>query len=66
MILKEVAMRVKGAYNTNLASVRLNEDFSKNSDLRKGTRKRLSAEQWSKARIYSFIYKSKYIWGRNL
>ena len=56
-ILKEVEKRKKGAYNTNLGSVRL-KDFSKNSDLRKGKSKRLSAEQWSKARIYSFIYKS--------
>ena len=57
-ILKEVEKRGKGAYNTNLGSVRLKEDFSKNSDLRKGASKRLSAEQWSKARIYAFVYKS--------
>jgi len=56
-ILKEVEKRGKGAYNTNLGSVRL-KDFSKNSDLRKGASKRLSPQQWSKARIYSFIYKS--------
>ena len=35
-ILKEVAKRGKGAYNTNLGSVRLKEDYSKNDDLRKG------------------------------
>jgi hypothetical protein len=57
-ILKEVEKRGFGAYNTNLSSVRLKEDFSKNPDLRKGTSKRLSAEQWSKARIYAFLYKS--------
>jgi len=57
-ILKEVAMRGRGAYNTNLGSVRLKADYSKNDDLRKGKSKRLSAEQWSKARVYSFIYKS--------
>ena len=45
-ILKEVKKRGKGAYNTNLGSVRLKEDYSKNG---KGKSKRLSAEQWSKA-----------------
>ena len=57
-ILKEVEKRGKGAYNTNLGSVRLKEDYSKNDDMRKSKSKRLSAEQWSKARIYAFIYKS--------
>ena len=57
-ILKEVEKRGFGAYNSNLSSVRLKEDYSKNPDLRKGTSKRLSAEQWSKARIYAFLYKS--------
>jgi len=57
-ILKEVNKRGKGAYNTNLGSVRLKEDYSKNDDMRKGKSERLSAEQWSKARIYAFIYKS--------
>ena len=59
-ILKEVAKRGKGAYNTNLGSVSLKEDYSKNSDLRKGASKRLSPQQWSKARIYAFIYKSMF------
>ena len=36
--------------------MRLN-DFSKNDDLRKGASKR-SMEQWSKARIYAFLFKS--------
>jgi hypothetical protein len=56
-ILKEVEKRGKGAYANNLGSVRLN-DFSKNDDLRKGASKRLSMEQWSKARIYAFLFKS--------
>jgi hypothetical protein len=34
------------------------KDFSKNDDLRKGTSKRLSMEQWSKSRIYAFLFKS--------
>ena len=56
-IMKEVEKRGKGAYANNLGSVRLN-NFSKNDDLRKGASKRLSMEQWSKARIYAFLFKS--------
>lgn len=56
-ILKEVEKRGLGAYYNNLSSVRL-KDFSKNPDLRKGRSKRLSPEQWAKARVYAFIYKS--------
>jgi hypothetical protein len=56
-IMKEVEKRGKGAYANKLASVRLN-DFSKNDDLRKGTSKRLSMEQWSYSRIYAFLYKA--------
>jgi len=55
--MKEVEKRGKGVYYNNLGSVRLN-DCSKNDDLRKGISKRLSMEQWSKARIYSFLIKS--------
>ena len=43
-----------------MLSVRIKEDFSKNQDMRKGFSKRLSVRQWSKARIYSFIYKSMF------
>ena len=57
-ILKEVDKRGKGAYGSNLGSVRLKEDYSKNPDLRKGASKRLSAKQWGRARIYGFLYKS--------
>ena len=56
-ILKEVNERGKAAYYNNMGSVRL-KDFSKNSDMRKGASKRLSVIQWSKARVYGFIYKS--------
>ena len=55
--MKEVENRGKGAYANNLGSVRLN-DFSKNDNLRKGTSKRLSMEQWSYSRIYAFLYKA--------
>jgi len=57
-ILKDVEKRGYGAHSSNLSSVRLKDDFSKNTDLRKGASKRLSAEQWSKARIYAFLYKT--------
>ena len=56
-ILKEIDKRGKAAYYNNMGSVRL-EDFSKNSDMRKGASKRLSVIQWSAARVYAFIYKS--------
>jgi len=57
-ILKEVDKRGKGAYGSNLGSVRLKDDYSKNTDLRKGASERLSAEQWRRARIYAFLYKT--------
>ena len=57
-ILKEIDKRGKAAYYNNMSSVRLKEDFSKNSDMRKGASKRLSVIQWSTARVYAFIYKS--------
>ena len=56
--MKEVEKRGKYSYNTSLASVRLKEDYSKHSYMRKCASKRLSAEQWSKTRVYSFFYKS--------
>ena len=55
--MKEIEKRGKGAYTNNLGSVRL-IDISKNDDLRKGASKRLSMEQWSKARVYSFLFKT--------
>jgi hypothetical protein len=59
-ILKEVDKRGKAAYFNNMISVRLKEDFSKNSDMINGASKRLSVIQWSVARIYAFIYKSMF------
>ena len=56
-ILKEVDKRGKGAYKSNLGSLRLKEDFSKNPDLRKGASKRLSAKQWGRARSTLFSIK---------
>lgn len=58
--LQEVFNRGIGAWKTNIASVRLRSDFSKNPDVRKYPRSaRLGKEQWAFARVYSFINKGK-------
>tara|TARA_Y100000592_G_scaffold67358_1_gene104679 strand:+ start:117 stop:596 length:480 start_codon:yes stop_codon:yes gene_type:complete len=57
-IINKVYDRGIGAYKTNLKSVRLKSDFSKNPDLRKGPSKRLSKEQWAIARVYAFVMKA--------
>ena len=57
-ILQQVYDRGIGAYKTNLSSVRLKKDFSKNPDLRKGASMRLSKEQWAISRTYAFIEKT--------
>jgi hypothetical protein len=54
--LREVYDRGRGAWETNIASVRLKKDFSKNPDLAKYPRSaRLTPEQWAYARVYSFL-----------
>ena len=58
--LQEVFNRGVGAWKTNISSVRLKKDFSKNPDVSKYPRsKRLTKEQWAFARVYSFINKGK-------
>lgn len=58
--LQEVYNRGVGAWETNIRSVRLKKDFSKNPDLRKYPRSaRLTKEQWAFARLYSFAMKGK-------
>lgn len=58
--LQEIYNRGTGAWKNNLASVRLKKDFSKNYDTAKYPRSaRLSKEQWSYARVYSFLDKGK-------
>ena len=59
-ILEEVKKRGIGAYETQLSSVRLKNNFVKDGDLRKGKNKRLSPEQWGEARKIAFVYKSLY------
>lgn len=59
-ILKEVGKRGAGAWKTNIKSVRLRKDFSKNPNTVLYPRSaRLSKEQWATARIYSFIDKGR-------
>jgi hypothetical protein len=58
--LDEVFRRGVGAWKTNISSVRLKKDFSKNPDLSKYPRSaRLGKEQWGMARVYSFVDKGK-------
>jgi hypothetical protein len=48
-----------GAHKTNIESVRLKKDFSKNPNMKKYPRSsRLSAEQWAMSRLYAFVDKS--------
>ena len=56
--LQEVYNRGTGAWKNNISSVRLKSDFSKNPNVSKFPRAaRLTKEQWSFARVYSFIDK---------
>ena len=49
-----------GAWKTNISSVRLKKDFSKNPNVKKYPRSaRLTKEQWAFARIYSFVMGGK-------
>jgi hypothetical protein len=58
--LQEVERRGAGAWRTNIASVRVAKDFSKNPNTQAIPRsKRLGQEQWARARTYSFIMKGK-------
>lgn len=58
--LQEVYNRGIGAWKTNIESVRLKKDFSKNPDTTKYPRSaRLSKEQWGMSRVFSFIVKGK-------
>ena len=58
--LREVYKRGEGAYSSNLGSVRLKSDFSKNPDVgRFPASARLSMAQWAMARVFSFVNKGK-------
>ena len=58
--LQESYNRGVGAWKTNISSVRLLKDFSKNPDTKKYPRSaRLPKEMWGMARVYSFINRGK-------
>lgn len=58
--LQMVYNRGVGAWKTNIESVRLKKDFSKNPDLKTYPRSsRLGKENWAFARVFSFIDKGK-------
>lgn len=52
-VLEEVYKRGIGAYSTNPTSVRLKGSYVKNVDAPMS--KKLSAQQWATARVYSFL-----------
>jgi len=55
--LQEIYNRGTGAYKNNPSSVRLKSDFSKNPSPNIPMKLRLTKEQWSFARVYSFLDK---------
>jgi hypothetical protein len=58
--LQEIERRGAGAWRTNLSSVRVAKDFSKNPDVKKYPRSaRLGQQEWSRARVYSFVNHGK-------
>lgn len=58
--LKEIESRGRGAWSTNIRSVRLLNTFDKNPNLKAFPRSaRLSTSQWAFARIFSFLDKGK-------
>ena len=58
--LQMVFNRGVGAWKTNIESVRLKKDYSKNPDTTKYPRSsRLGKENWAFARVFSFIDKGK-------
>ncbi len=54
-ILKQVDLRGRGAWKTNIRSVRQKGTFIKNLNLPRS--QKLSAEQWGRARVMAFINK---------
>lgn len=58
-ILKQVYNRGVGAWKTNIASVRLKKDFSKDPNIKKYPRSaRLTKEAWAVSRTYGFVMKN--------
>lgn len=58
--LREIYDRGRGAWSSNIKSVRLKKDFSKNPDLKRYPRSaRLTPEQWGWGRIWSWLDQGK-------
>ena len=53
--LKEIDLRGRGAWKTNIKSVRMKGTFEKDVDAPRS--QKLSAEQWGIARVYAFVNK---------
>jgi len=63
--LQEVYNRGIGAWKTNIESVRLKKDFSKNPNTKKYPRSaRLPKEAWAMSRVWAFINKSPGTFGK--
>jgi hypothetical protein len=59
-ILRDVYDRGRGAWESNIRSVRIRGSFKKDPDLRRYPRSvRLTPEQWGYGRVYSFVMKGK-------
>jgi hypothetical protein len=57
-ILEQVMDRGKGAWASNIRSVRIKGSFKKDPDLRRFPRSaRLTPEQWGYGRVFSFVMK---------
>ncbi len=62
--LRTIEDRGRGAWKTNISSVRLKKDFSKNPDMNKYPRSaRLTPEQWGRARVYAWLDQSPTFYG---
>lgn len=59
--LREVEAKGRGAYGSNLQSVRTVGTFKKGEDRPRS--QKLSIDQWSRGRIYSFVMKRKTTFG---
>jgi hypothetical protein len=61
--LREVEARGGAAWKTNIESVRLKKDFSKNPDIVGFPRaERLSQAQWARGRVMAFVMKTKKVY----
>jgi hypothetical protein len=63
--LQEVYNRGIGAWKTNIASVRLKKDYSKNPNVAKYPRTaRLGKEEWAFARVFAFVMGTDKVFGK--